>query len=118
MAQSFTLSWPNPILSPNARPSHWSRVAAARKAARHEGLFEAMIAKPNVPETGPVKVSLQFRPADNRRRDLDNAIASMKAALDGIAEGIGVNDSRFALTLAFGEPHPPLGQVVVTIGET
>ena len=30
-----------------------------------------------------------------RRRDRDNAMASLKAALDGIAEALGVDDSRF-----------------------
>jgi crossover junction endodeoxyribonuclease RusA len=43
-------------------------------------------------------VHLHFVPPDRRRRDLDNLIASMKAGLDGLADALGVDDSRWKLS--------------------
>ena len=40
-------------------------------------------------------VSMVFYPPDGRRRDVSNLHAAMKAALDGIAEAMGVDDSGF-----------------------
>ena len=40
-------------------------------------------------------VSMVFYPPDGRRRDVSNLHAAMKAALDGIAEAMGVDDSTF-----------------------
>lgn len=35
---------------------------------------------------------------------MDNAIASLKGASDGVADAIGVDDARWSVTYAFGEP--------------
>jgi len=40
-------------------------------------------------------VSMVFYPPDGRRRDVSNLHAAMKAALDGIASAMGVDDSTF-----------------------
>lgn len=50
-------------------------------------------------------VSLTFIPKDNRRRDLDNLIASCKSLLDGISDAMGIDDSKFELTAKMGEPQ-------------
>ena len=47
---------------------------------------------------------MTFCPPDHRRRDLDNIIASMKAANDGIADALGIDDSRFISTYSMGSP--------------
>ena len=46
-----------------------------------------------------------FHPPNARRRDIDNAIASMKAGIDGISEAWGIDDSEFLITFPrkFGE---------------
>lgn len=59
-----------------------------------------------------VGVKLTFRPADKRRRDVDNCIASMKAALDGIASALKADDSNFKLSAEIGEPRKPACVVV------
>ena len=81
MTQSMTvtLSLPPKALSPNSRP-HW---AAKAKAAN---------------TTGEVLVRPSFFHRVNRRRDRDNALASLKAALDGVAEALGIDDSGFVVT--------------------
>lgn len=58
-----------------------------------------------------------FYPPDRRRRDLGGVYAACKAFEDGLADALGVDDSRFRpVTLDWGEPYPR-GKVVVKIGE-
>src|SRR3546814_1232582 len=47
------------------------------------------------PENGDIRVVLTFYPPDRRQRDRDNLLSNCKASLDGIADSLGVNDSRF-----------------------
>ena len=51
---------------------------------------------------------------DKRHRDADNAISSLKAHFDGIAEALGVNDKRFLPSFEFCEPEKP-GRVEVVL---
>lgn len=45
-----------------------------------------------------------FHPPSARGFDLDNALASIKSGLDGIAESWGVNDKMFRpITIDFGD---------------
>jgi Holliday junction resolvase RusA-like endonuclease len=44
---------------------------------------------------GRYRIIMRFCPPDNRRRDVSNLHAAMKAALDGIAEAMEVDDSTF-----------------------
>jgi crossover junction endodeoxyribonuclease RusA len=59
---------------------------------------------------------MTFCPPTNRARDLDNLIASMKPALDGMAAALGVNDSTFRFTAEIGEIVPG-GRVIVEASE-
>lgn len=59
---------------------------------------------------------MDFLPPDRRRRDMDNLLASCKGLLDGIADALGVDDSRFAITLALTSEPVKFGGVRVTIG--
>lgn len=109
---TVTLPWPEAVLSPNAR-AHWRAKAKATKRARDmTGWLLAEVGLP--PLVPPVAVHMAFHPRDRRRRDLDNAFAAMKAHRDAIADVAGVDDSRFALSLAMGEPMKG-GRVVVTV---
>lgn len=107
-----TLPWPNRILSPNAR-AHWAVLSKAKRKARVDAYWLAKAERPGVPSAAPL-VSLDFLPPDNRRRDLDNLIASMKAALDGIAEAMGCDDHTFRLAAKIG-PARKGGAVIVTV---
>ncbi len=66
-------------------------------------------------EEGPIALRLTFHPPNRNRRDLDGCISAMKWALDGVADAIGVDDSRFTLAPAMGEAAPPFGHVLVEI---
>lgn len=46
---------------------------------------------------GTIHVWLTFVPPDRRKRDDDNMIAAFKPGRDGMADALGVDDSRFRL---------------------
>lgn len=102
LVATITLPWPLAALSPNARARDWRPHARAKKeyrAACHvQALREgAQSVAGLVAAEGEIEVQLRFVPPDRRRRDHDNLVASMKAGLDGVADALGVNDSRFRL---------------------
>jgi crossover junction endodeoxyribonuclease RusA len=115
-----TLPWPDRRLSPNARV-HWSKKARVSKRARKDAFILTCSAIQLNPldmlgDTLPLHIT--FRPKDRRRRDEDNLIASMKPYLDGIAQALGVDDSRFRLShdVEHGAASIPDGEVLVCIG--
>jgi len=92
----ITLPWPDKGLSPNAR-KHRMRVAALRKRQRSECFVETrrQVGTPRLRPDAEFLVLLTFCPSDRRARDRDNLGASMKSALDGVADALGVNDRQF-----------------------
>lgn len=109
------LPWHNPILSPNAR-KHWKAKmrpkATARADAFHATRASGYSVAPRIIDK--LDVAVTHCPPDKRRRDLDNCIASFKHAQDGIAEALGMDDSRFRVTHEFGEPVKG-GKIVVVL---
>lgn len=100
------LPWPPRVLSPNSRPPHWAVLAKAKRAYRLACHAEAMAAgwrKGAFAPADRLHVRLVFVPPDRRRRDMDNLIASAKAGLDGLADALGVDDSRWMLTCAIDD---------------
>lgn len=111
------LPWPSRLLHPNSRV-HWAQRAKATKAARYAAFVAARAigwTNESVPSEGRLSLWIDFYPPDRRRRDDDGLLASVKAARDGIADALGIDDRRFV-------SHPMLrdevrrgGEVVVTI---
>ena len=96
------LDWPADELNPNARP-HYLTLAREKRAAKRQAHFAAWAAQWHlqrelVAGETPLQVHLRFVPPSVRNRDEDNLVASMKAALDGLATALCVNDSRFRIT--------------------
>ena len=113
----IVLPFPDRRLSPNSR-CHWrarlkpkqiAKTTAWATTAATKGFYEAKAA---LQGTGPIPVRIRFYPPDNRRRDADNIIASFKAAQDGVADALGVDDRRFRPHYFFEEPAAP-GRVEV-----
>ncbi len=91
----ITLSFPHRNLNPNvAKGRHWSTVSTLKSAARKEGYFLALEKKHAFYEHS-IPLAITFCMSDRRKRDADNLLASIKSALDGVADGLGVNDSQF-----------------------
>ena len=92
------LPWPPRTLSPNAR-EHWGAVANAKKKYRLAAYMLAKQSKWDFPADGAIHLDIEFIPPNRRAHDLDNCLAAIKAGLDGLADGWGVNDKRFTLTI-------------------
>ncbi len=109
----ISLPWPPRGLWPNYR-NHWASLSRATRAYKQAAWAEAQpIGKVTWPR---VSVHMTFCPPDNRRRDMDNMIAAMKAGIDGISKAIGVDDSRFVLGFELG-PKTERGAVLVEVRE-
>lgn len=111
---AITLPWPPAALSSNAR-SHWAQKARATKTYRRQAELCTLAAKPTVPAEGEIAMTIRFVPPNNRM-DRANMPSMLKAGLDGVADGLKVNDRRFVPSFEFAEPCKP-GHVVITIGE-
>lgn len=100
------LPWPSAALSPNSRV-HWSVKAKATKAYRKDAGWLTCISKTRFNHEGPIHLKITFLPPTKRRYDLDGLLSRIKAGLDGVADGLGVDDNRFALTIERGNVCPP-----------
>ena len=99
----FTLPWPPKGLSPNAR-NHWAKTAKLKRAYREACRWQAIGQEGAKFDAGAVlSVRLTFHPPDRRKRDWDNLIASMKSGLDGLADALGVDDSRWRISFDVSE---------------
>ena len=118
----FALPWPDKRLSPNAR-THWGTRSTVAKKARQwandaamaackAGLRDVRIAYHD--KTG-IRLSVVAYPPDNRRRDWDNIIASLKASFDGIADALAVDDSKFELTFRMEPSEGKPGRIEVEL---
>ena len=111
---TLTLPFPPKELNPNNR-AHWRRKHRIGKAQKAIGFIAAY--KHRMREcTGDIALSLTFYPKDNRHRDSDNMLASMKNAIDGIALGLGVDDRQFTpVSASIGDKNPCNPCVIVQL---
>lgn len=103
------LPWPSKDLHPNARV-HWARKAKAAKRARSDAAWFALSSGIRVHDFAgrdALDVALVFAPPDNRRRDTDGMISSIKSYLDGISDVIGIDDSKWVLSIRREDPRKP-----------
>lgn len=118
----IVLPWPDKRLSPNAR-GHWAGLHRAKKKARWDAAYialEAMNGQAPVVRAAyagedPIRLQVTFYAPDAQRRDMDNMAASLKAAFDGLADALAVDDSRFKPEYSFGGVEKP-GRVEVRFG--
>lgn len=94
--------------------AHWRKLQPIKKLHRTYAWTETVRAKPSVPATGDIPISVTFYPPDNRG-DRTNYPNRMKPIFDGIADALGINDRRFLPSYHFGPNEKP-GRVVIAIG--
>ena len=92
------LPWPPKELSPNAR-MHWARLAKAKKAYREACAWQAKAQGAGKLQVEALHLTLTFYAPTRRAFDLDNALARCKAGLDGLCDVLGVDDSKWSLTI-------------------
>jgi len=103
------LPWPSRDLHPNARV-HWAKKAKATKRARSDAAYMALSRGVRTHDFFGVEsldVTLVFIPPDNRARDTDGMISSVKGYCDGIADVLGVDDSKWVLGIRREKPRKP-----------
>jgi len=98
------LPFPDPILMPNRKP-HWAVKRIAANYARDAGYYLAYNQHITLDPEKRYQANLVFCPPDRRHRDLDNLVAAMKSALDGMCRALGIDDKVL-------RPVPDWGPVV------
>ena len=111
---SLVLPWPARACQPNSSVHPHTR-SAARRAQRAEAAAAGLLTRDLPP--GPVlQAELLFVPPDRRRRDLDNLVASMKGALDGVFEEQGRDDRELRVITGYlAEPERAASRVELRI---
>ena len=107
------LPWPSSDLSPNSR-LHWARKSRVAKKARNDARLLCLSEGIRGLGWDAARVSITFHAPDARHRDTDNMLASLKSALDGIADATGIDDGKWALEINRGEIRKG-GEVVVRL---
>ena len=111
----ITLPWPPRVLHPNQAPRNLASTWGAKKRYRHACavLTRAVAAEPA--PAGRIKVDVEFRCPDRLPRDVLNLGMAIKAAVDGVADALEVNDRMFRpWSLDFG-PVVAGGEVVLRL---
>lgn len=88
------LPWPHKVLSPNVS-AHWTAKARARKTHREWAQWQSRSYGPI--EADEVRVTITAYPKTRNAFDDDNFIARCKPYLDGIADSLEINDSKFRI---------------------
>jgi crossover junction endodeoxyribonuclease RusA len=92
---------------------HWKALSGVVRKHREWAKFATLSAAIGVHDTGDILLLVTFIPP-NRRGDRINFSNRMKPYFDGIAEALGVNDSRFLPAYKYADPQMP-GKVIVEI---
>jgi crossover junction endodeoxyribonuclease RusA len=100
------LPFPSSKLAGHSKGTHWatSREVATHRSWAFHATREAKL--PKMPAVGDIAVEVHFYPAD-KRGDRVNFPNRMKPYFDGVAEALGVNDSRFLPSYHFYAPCKP-----------
>ena len=115
--EPFVVRFPWPVRAAwqNGTHGHWATLARAVKRQRRDAHLIALGARP--PAYGPserLSVALKGHPTRRGRVDAQNLLGAMKGALDGLADALGADDSRFDVSCTIADPVPG-GEVVVTV---
>lgn len=109
------LPFPPAILSGHANGNgRWKKIAETKRFRQMACRAVCDEGAPMLPETGDIRLHLIFVPPD-RRGDRLNYVNRCKAIVDGIADGLGINDRRFLPSIEYREPKKP-GCVIVEVG--
>lgn len=111
------LPWPPSALRPNAAsPGNWRKKQTAAKLYR--SVCDITCREAGLGPCGMERahLTITFNPPDNRRRDLDNMLASVKQGIDAVAQAIRLDDYYFNITIIRGHPVKG-GSVAIAITE-
>lgn len=107
------LPFPPASLSGHAK-GHWRSKSGPTAKHRDWARRATLAADYTAPAAGDIAVHVTFYPPD-RRGDRVNFPNRMKPYFDGIADALGVNDSRFVPYFYFCDPVGKPGRVEVRL---
>lgn len=111
------LPWPPSSLSGHAKGNgKWAKIRATKQLRADAATLTRAAGGVLLPEDGDIAIVIRFEPPNNRG-DRYNFPARAKPLVDGVADALGVNDSRFLPQFEYG-PVFKGGRVIVTIGAT
>lgn len=114
---SIRLPYTRPPLSLNDR-GHWAKKARATRDVRRDVALVLRAAR--IPAVSRVSVQLVYVPRDNRRRDTDNLVATLKAVADAVVDvGVVPDDTPAYMSkpepiIRPANPKDPHLRVVIT----
>ena len=111
---AIEIVWPPSQLSGHAKGSWRGKAGLTAKHRAWAKAATLAAAIPALPASGDIGLRITFHPP-NRRGDRTNYPNRLKAAIDGIAGALGVNDRRFLPSYRFLEPDPLNPRVVVEV---
>ena len=102
------LTWPVSALWPNSSLGrHWSARQKAKGFAKLEARAQSRRWAGVFPKDAQLVVVIAAEPPDAIRRDVDNLVAALKPSIDGLAQGLEIDDSRIRrLTIDMLDPVP------------
>ena len=111
------LDFPPAILFPNrSKGKHWTATHTARVNYRQ---ISAWMTKHQMKDWKPTKeqisLTITFVMPDKRLRDTDNCLAAAKAALDGMADALEINDRQFQPVIVYREYGEKPGKMIVEL---
>ena len=92
------LAWPPRACQPNSNAHPHTR-STARRLQRGQAAAATLLLD-DLPAADVLQAELLFVPPDRRRRDLDNLVASMKGAIDGVFDEQGRDDHAIRVIVA------------------
>jgi crossover junction endodeoxyribonuclease RusA len=114
--------WPPAELMPNRANRHGGKWPYRKKAKMARTLAWGMVAqtRARIEGEGEIILHTEITPPEGRAgggagRDEDGLMAALKPYRDGIADALGVNDSRFRNERPEWKPKDGAGKVVITI---
>lgn len=112
------LPFPPASLFPNRKNGkHWTTTKQIKQTMRESARNATETFCSAFSDDGKaIPLSIVFVAPDNRHRDLDNCLAAAKAQIDGIADGLKVNDKRFRPILIDYIKGDKPGAMIVAIG--
>lgn len=111
---NIVLPFPPKELSPNQR-LHWGKVSRAKKAYREACHLTAREQGAHKLTAERLHVSFTFYPPNRARRDLDGCISRMKSGIDGLADVLGVDDSKWAMSFTLSEEIGGMVRVLIEV---
>lgn len=112
------LDFPAPELFPNrSKGKHWTTTHKAKTAAREAAFWKTKACRKPVLGAGEMELMIIFEMPDRRHRDADNCLAAAKAALDGMASALGVDDKQFNPITIVRKFSVKPGKMIVDIKE-